>query len=167
MNQSVIVSPYVDYAFYSQVFHGDDIPEEEFGKYAARGEDLVDIMTWYRIPDIPEQLMTDRLAKTIRKAVCAAADQYKLLDLHQKGILKALEKAGQSGWVASESNDGYSVSYQNVLSGGGCMDSAGARNAYESVAKVAAWQYLADTGLLYRGAGNWHDMLRFGGGGMT
>lgn len=165
MSQTAITSPYVDYEFYTHVFYGDDISETEFNKFAARGEDLVDVITWNRIPDIPESLMTERLAIAIRKAVCAAAEQYKMLDLYTKGMLKSIEKAGKSGGVASESNDGYAVSYQNVLSGGAGLSAASdAKAAYEREAKVVALQYLADTGLLYRGAGNWHDRLRYATG---
>lgn len=161
MKQTAVTSPYVDYAFYTDTYHGDDIPADEFQKFSARGEDLVDIMTWNRIPDIPDWMMTELLATKIRKAVCAAAEQYKMLDMYRKGMLKALETSGQTGGVSSESNDGYSVSYRDVLSNaGGLMSEGGARNAFETEAKIAIWQYLVDTGLLYRGAGDWHDALR-------
>jgi hypothetical protein len=135
MVQTTVVSPYADYDFYKNVYHGTGIPEDDFIRLEARAEDELDAMTFHRIPNIDSKFMTNELAMNIRKAVCALAE-----------VQSTGETAGAGIGISSESNDGYSISYS--------------QNVQQEISKRmsnAAGKYLADSGLLYRGGGDWHD----------
>ncbi len=132
MVQTTVVSPYADYDFYVNVYHGNAIAESEFERLESRAEDELNAMTFYRIPGMDARIMTDLLATNIRKAVCAIAE---------------LQSTGESleVGISSESNDGYSVSYTQT-----------ARKDVEAQQRTAAARYIADSGLLYRGGGDWY-----------
>ncbi len=133
MAQTTVVSPYADYQFYKDVYHGVGLSEDDFIRLEARAEEELDAMTFHRIPIMEEKYMTDQIALDIRKAVCAMSE-----------LMKQGETIGVG--ISSESNDGYSVSY-----------SQNATKEMQNRMKNAASKYLADSGLLYRGGGAWHD----------
>lgn len=135
MIQTTVVSPYADYDFYHNTYHGIEVSEDNFTRLEARAEEELDAMTSYRIPGMDEKFMTERMALGIRKAVCAMVE-----------VIASGEAVGAGIGISSESNDGYSVSYsQNV------------QKEISNRLSSAARKYLADTGLLYRGGGKWHE----------
>ena len=141
MAQDIIVSPYADYEFYTTVMKRDELTQEEFEKYEIMAEDYIDGITWHRIPDMTESEMTERTALQIRKAVCMMAEQAAREDKASSEIPVGIN---------SENNDGYSVSYLNTTKTEQQSDA-------DSVMRGIAARYLADTGLLYRGGGAWHE----------
>lgn len=142
MIQTAVTSPYVDFTFYQETYKGTKITtQSEFEEHALRAEEILDEMTWDRIPNMDAQFMTEALAMKIRKAVCAMAEVSKQCNPMY------IEQKGSEG-VSSESNDGYSVSYQ---------DPGNMAAVYRSRSETAARRFLGTTGLLYRGGGNWHD----------
>lgn len=77
------------YEFYSGTYNGE-MTAEAFGKVLPRASALVDRMTLYTATDTED----------VQLATCAAADVFYI----EKDRL-------QSAGIASESNDGYSVTY--------------------------------------------------------
>ena len=113
----------VDFKYYSEVFHGR-MNKADFERLAVYASAYLDELTMGRLSDGLDADMEDRA----KKAFCSVADAYKLNE--------------QGGGVASESNDGISVTY---VSGVGGAKTDG-RRLYE-----AAALFLGPTGLLYRG----------------
>ena len=114
---------YADYAYYSQEY-GGTMPEADFKRLSRQASAFLDKVTFDRIAaGQPEAVM-----KKVRAACCAVADAYLLNE--------------QGGGVASETNDGVSVTYVAGVSNA----KTEGRRLYE-----AAALYLAHTGLLYRG----------------
>ena len=113
----------VDYEFYKDTFHGQ-MSESDFNRLSVYASAYVDELTMGRVSaDLPED--TQHRAKM---ALCAVADASRLTEL--------------GGGVASETNDGISVTYVAGVS----MAKSEGRRLYE-----AAALFLAPTGLLYRG----------------
>lgn len=114
---------YADYAYYSQEY-GGTMPEADFKRLSRQASAFLDMVTFDRIASgQPEKVM-----EKVKAACCAVADAYLLNE--------------QGGGVASETNDGVSVTYV-----------AGVSNAKTDDQRLqeAAVLYLAHTGLLYRG----------------
>lgn len=135
---------YANFCFYANEYYGHAIDEFAFPRLAIRASSYLDYYTQGRAGESPE-------LKELKMACCALAEQYQVIEqaqaLANKNISAAMESDG--GEVQSETVGSWSKSYR---SGG---DSAGAAaavaaNAQASLAAVAR-QYLAGTGLLYRG----------------
>lgn len=113
----------VDYNFYIGVFRGR-MSEADFERLAVYASAYLDELTMGRTDrELPAE--TEEKAKM---ALCAVADAYQMNE--------------QGGGVASETNDGISVTY---VAGVGSAKTEG-RRLYE-----AAALFLGSTGLLYRG----------------
>lgn len=89
---------YADYAFYADSWHGN-MPETEFAKWGARAGLEIDRLTQGRAAAAPPEM-----AQPLRCCCCALADALRTAD--------AVSDATQGGAVASETVDGYSVSYR-------------------------------------------------------
>lgn len=139
--QSILTSPYADYEFYKDTFLGEDIQEDDFRRMELRAEEKLNAFTFGRIKLMDEKLMTDDLALTIRKAVCAMAEEVQRSNPSYADL---------PGGVSSENLDGYAVSYAG-------RSSAQMHSDHISAMKSVAVQYLGHTGLLYRGGGDWYD----------
>lgn len=115
---------YATYEYYATEYLGNELDNEEFLRYAKRASAEIDYVTFGRLKEKTE------IPNEVKDAVCAVAEQ-----------MKASNTAAtvSSSGVASESNDGYSVSYREV-------SSASLRNEYQSKIRL----YLANTGLLSR-----------------
>jgi hypothetical protein len=112
----------VDYSFYADTFHGKAAPDE-FTRLSVKASAYLDDLTQGRITDgLPDATQTKA-----RLALCELVDTV------------ALNESG--GGIASESNDGVSVTY--IASKVAATD---AQRLYS-----AARLYLGGTGLLYRG----------------
>lgn len=83
------------------------------------------------------------IPEEVSLATCAIADV-----MYQDGMRK--DDAGRE--IASENNDGYSVSFVTSQSK--------TTGTVEHRCKKAAYPYLAHTGLLYRGCGPYDDKCR-------
>jgi len=113
----------VDYKYYSETFHGQ-MAEADFGRLAVYASAYLEELTMGKISG---ELTADAAEKA-KLAFCAVADTYLLNE--------------QGGGVASESNDGISVTYMAGISN----TKNDGRRLYE-----AAALFLGPTGLLYRG----------------
>lgn len=137
---------YADFTYYQQQFMGSSISEDDFPRLALRASQFLDYYTKDRSKKDPER-------EALKMACCALAEQYQLIDSARAAQAKALsasaEKAGQE--LQSETVGPWSRTYK---SGG---EAAASINTLSAEAQAAlagiARQYLANTGLLYRGGG--------------
>lgn len=82
------MAAYADYAFYQNEYGGKKVSETEFKPLSLKASALVDQITFHRAEETNE----------VKMAVCAAVD--------------SLSIPGDDGNIASENNDGYSVTYK-------------------------------------------------------
>lgn len=122
-------SPYVDFNFYRNVYHGTQIKADDFLNAEMQAEAFVDGITFGRIRKLEE------IPDCVKKAICSAAEEM------DRFI------SGKKNQIKSESNDGYSVTYADAMSENSC------RNAMKS--DVRRW--LAGTGLMYKGWSKVYD----------
>lgn len=111
-----------DYAFYASVY-GGTLPEEDFIRLRGRASAYLASITLGKseLAALPETVR-----KSVDMALCAVVD--------------TMHKAENGGDVASESNDGISITY-----------AAKAQQTEQQRLLDAASAHLAWTGLLYRG----------------
>ena len=125
---------YADYAYYTDTFYGEMLTDEDvFTKFAARASDYIDRITMNRARDYVVLHPDD---ENIKKACCAAAEQYYMLSGIRAGI------ASEDGEIASESVGSHSVSYRSGFETAASLEA--------DLRKIVS-AYLALTGLLYRG----------------
>ena len=82
------MAAYADYEFYQNEYGGTKVPKTEFKSLSLKASALVDQITFHRAEGTNE----------VKMAVCAAVD--------------SLYIPGDDGNIASETNDGYSVTYK-------------------------------------------------------
>lgn len=128
---------YADRGFYENTFHGEIIPEKAFPGMILKASIFVKFLTFSRVDEMEE------IPEEVQLAACAVADV-----MYQD--IKARDDAGRE--IASENNDGYSVSFVTSQSK--------TTATVEYRCKKAAYPYLAHTGLLYRGCGPYDDKCR-------
>lgn len=112
---------YADYTFYKNEFCGK-MSEEDYARLSRKASNYLDYVCFDRITEVTEK---------VKNACCAVAETYLLNE--------------QGGGIASESNDGISVTYVN---GGTALSEE--QRLYQTVQ-----MYLAHTGLMYRGVDNY------------
>ena len=123
MADEAIRSPYVDYEYYTDTYHGSKITKEDFLGVEDMAESFLDQITFGRIRRL------DSVPDCVKKAVCCAAEMI------------AANNSKLDSNVKSESNDGYSVSY---------ADASSYRTLQGEMYRTAK-MYLANTRLLNRG----------------
>lgn len=79
---------YTDYAFYTNEYYGDVVPENDFPKYADRASDRIDTITFDRLADgLPSD---SRANKKVQKAVCSVAEALYQIDSIKNTLLNNL-----------------------------------------------------------------------------
>ena len=137
---------YSDFEFYQDGFYGNLIPMEDFPRFASRASDFIDYYTEGKA----EQASDESILTLIKKACCAIAEQM-YLDEQSKAIAAksfAAALSSESGEIKSESVGSWSRSYATASDY--VAKSASMKDSNASYAAIAR-QYLANTGLLYRG----------------
>ena len=134
---------YADYTYYAGIYMGS-VSEDDFPRLAVRASSFLDYYTQNRAEDYAD-------LEAVKMCCCALVDQYMLIDTAQELARKNVSAglASDEGELQSETVGGYS---RTLRSGGGSSVAAlkaasEAKNALASVAR----EYLAHTGLLYRG----------------
>lgn len=136
---------YADYQYYKNTYLGTAIQETDFPCLALRASSFLDYYTQGRAAQNSD-------LDALKMACCAVAEQYQYIDtaqaLAQKSLSASLESDGE---LQSQTVGSWSKTYR---SGG---DSAQRALSSVQTAQAAlgalAQQYLAGTGLLYRGRG--------------
>ncbi len=132
---------YADYAYYTTVYMGISIQADDFPRLAVRASSYLDYYTQGRAEN---HLELDAL----KMACCALAEQYQVMDLAQTAMSRAAS-TDTSGELQSQTVGGWSKTYRSGWDGAKAAADA-ANNARASLANIAQ-QYLAGTGLIYRG----------------
>lgn len=122
-------SPYVDYKYYREAFHGASMNETEFLNAEIEAEAFVNAATFGRIRKLEE------IPDCVKDAICSAAD-----------VMQEYIKGRESN-ISSESNDGYSVTYRAALKSEDC----------EKAMKTKVKRHLSGTGLTYGGRSKIYD----------
>lgn len=135
---------YADYEFYKDAYLGTAIDEKDYDRLALRASSFLDYYTQGRAAKNPE-------LPALKMACCALAEQYQFIDtaqaVAQKNLAYSMESIGPE--AASESVGAWSKSFR---SGGESAAAAlgGTSSVKDELANIVR-QYLAGTGLLYRG----------------
>lgn len=135
---------YADYTYYSGVYMGT-VSSGDFPRLAVRASSFLDYFTQNRAKDNAE-------LDEVKMCCCALVDKYAVIEAAQELAIKNLVSAVANGAeVKSETVGGYS----RTLATGG-ESAVSAMNATDGARKLLAetcMEYLANTGLLYRGRG--------------
>lgn len=138
---------YADYDFYCNEYLGRTIKYEDFDRFALRGSQYLDYITWGKAHK-------NACLRPLKMACCALAEQYQTIEAAKELAVQSLNAGitDDGKELQSETVGNWSQSYR---SGG-----SSAAEALEAADKAAdktlhdiAQRYLAHTGLLYRGAG--------------
>lgn len=126
--------PYVDTAYYHDIFKGEPVHDADFPSLCMRAEELIEEMTLYRVTPFTFPALPEGMQERVKRAVCAqieyldangGADMDNGADLQSVGLGK--------------------FSYTRASGSNGSTEQA--------VYAPRAVRILAPTGLLYRGGG--------------
>lgn len=134
---------YSDYEFYSGCYLGT-VGEEDFERLVIRASSFLEYYTQGRVKNFAD-------FDAVKMCCCALVDQYKLIETAQELARKNVDAglASDGAEVQSETVGGYS----RTLRSGGDSSLAALKAASEAKQALAGVvrEYLAHTGLLYRG----------------
>lgn len=136
---------YADFEYYANTYFGTAIEYNDFSRLSLRASAFLDYYTQGRAAKNAE-------LDALKMCCCAIAEQYQYIDtakaLAQKSITSSL---GNNGELQSQTVGSWSKTYR---SGGDSAQQAlsSVQTAQAALATIAQ-QYLAGTGLLYRGRG--------------
>ena len=122
-------TPCVSFEFYQEVYHGSIADDKNFDNAELESEAFIDMITFGRIGRLEE------IPDCVKFAICSVTD----------AMVKFSESRKNN--VASESNDGYSVTYVSGVTDADCNREMQSR----------ARRWLANTGLMYRGGSKKYD----------
>lgn len=134
---------YADYDFYASVYYGVAITEDDFPRLASKASDFID----YYTKDKAATATDETIVLAIRKACCAVAE--KMLEAEQAQRLRTKYVSGEltDTGVKSETVGSWSRSYATAAD---YVNSGATSDPRAEYAKIVL-EYLANTGLLYRG----------------
>lgn len=136
---------YADYRYYITTYLGTAIQEDDFPRLSLRASSFLDYYTQGRAA-------RNRELDALKMACCAVAEQMQLADIAQetaaKSLSASLSSAG-SGELQSQSVGSWSKTYRS--GGESAQQALTAAQTAKAALASAANQYLAGTGLLYRG----------------
>ena len=125
---------YADYEYYCDIYKGT-VDADSFCRLAARASSFLDYYTQNRAKDFSE-------LDAVKMCCCALVDQYMLIDTAQE-----LARKNVSAGLASDEGELQSETVGGDSSVAALKASSEAKKDLASVAR----EYLAHTGLLYRG----------------
>lgn len=134
---------YADYTYYTEQFLGTAIKAEEFPRLSLCASAYLDYYTQGRAAENADM-------DALKMACCAVAEQYQIIEAARLLASKSVAgSAGNAGELQSQTVGSWSKTYRSPgESAGLAMDAA--KSASGALGAVA-WEYLAGTGLLYRG----------------
>ena len=136
---------YADYAYYTTAYLGTTIGEADFPRLSLRASSYLDYYTQGRAGENPD-------LDALKMACCAVAEQMQLADIAQETAAKSLSASLSSagpGELQSQSVGSWSKTYRS--GGESAQQALTAAQTAKAALASAANQYLAGTGLLYRG----------------
>lgn len=136
---------YANYEYYTSTYLGTAIKEDDFPRLSMRASSFLDYYTQGRAAQNAD-------LDALKMACCAIAEQYQYVDtaqsLAQKSLTTSLETDGE---LQSQTVGSWSKTYRS--GGETAQQAAVAAQTAQASLSAAAMQYLAGTGLLYRGRG--------------
>lgn len=135
---------YADYTYYAGIYMGS-VSEEDFPRLAVRASSFLDYFTQNRAKDNVD-------LDAVKMCCCALVDKYAVIEAAQALAMKNLANAAANDAEVKSETVG---SYSRTLATGG-ESALSALNTTDGVKKLLAetcMEYLAHTGLLYRGGG--------------
>ena len=135
---------YADYDYYSGTYLGT-VSEEDFPRLAVRASSFLDYYTRNKAKDHAN-------LDAVKMCCCALVDKYAVIESAQALAVKNLANAAANDAEVKSETVG---SYSRTLATGG-ESALSALNATDGAKKLLAetcMEYLAHTGLLYRGGG--------------
>lgn len=134
---------YADYTYYAGIYMGS-VSEEDYPRLAVRASSFLDYYTQNRAKDNADM-------DAVKMCCCALVDKYQLIETAQQLAATKLTAALTVDDVKSETVGGYS---RTLASGGEAAASAlSATDGAKKLLAATCNEYLAHTGLLYRGGG--------------
>lgn len=136
---------YADYDYYKEKYLGNSIEKADFPHLALRSSQYLDYITLGKSKSSSD-------LEAVKMACCAIAEQYQDIEAAQALYKRSLASGISDGAeVQSESVGSWSRSYRS--GGESAQTAAQAADFAKSALYQIAQQYLAQTGLLYRGGG--------------
>lgn len=136
---------YADFEYYSTVYLGTAIKEDDFPRLSLRASSFLDYYTQGRAAQNPD-------LDALKMACCAIAEQHQYIDtaqaLAQKSLSTSLESGGE---LQSQTVGSWSKTYRS--GGDSAQQALSSVQTAQAALGAIAQQYLAGTGLLYRGRG--------------
>lgn len=120
---------YATYTFYTDTYLGSALTEQEFARASKRASSFIDYYTIGKAKDYPDD------DNALAMCCCALAEQYQIIE-------NAKVQSMSGGEVKSQTVGAWSKTYAS-----GVETAEAARKTLEDI----AMDYLAWTGLLYRG----------------
>lgn len=133
---------YADFEYYSGTYMGT-VSEEDFPRLAVRASSFIDYYTRNKAKDHAD-------LDAVKMCCCALVDKYAVIEAAQALAMKNLANAAANDAEVKSETVG---SYSRTLATGG-ESALSALNATDGAKKLLAetcMEYLAHTGLLYRG----------------
>ena len=136
---------YADYEYYTTAYLGTAIKEDDFPRLSLRASSFLDYYTQGRAAQNPD-------LDALKMACCAVAEQYQYIDtaqaLAQKSLSASLESDGE---LQSQTVGSWSKTYRS--GGDSAQQALSSVHTAQAALGSVVQQYLAGTGLLYRGRG--------------
>lgn len=134
---------YANYDFYRNEYFGRAIEETDFLRFALRASQYIDYITMGKA-----EARSD--LEAVKMCCCALAEQYQVMEIAHELVQKSLSAVSANGTeVSSETVGSWSRSYRS--SGDSAQSAAQSAQAVKTTLRDTVMQYLARTGLLYRG----------------
>ncbi len=135
---------YADYTYYADTYLGT-VSEGDFPRLAVRASSFLDYYTQNRAKD-------NANLDAVKMCCCALVDKYAIIEAAQEAAAKGLARASAGEAEAKSETVG---NFSRTLATGG-ESALSALNTSDSARKLlvdTCREYLANTGLLYRGRG--------------
>ncbi len=134
---------YADYIYYSGTYMGT-VSEEDYPRLAVRASSFLDYYTQNRAKDNADM-------DAVKMCCCALVDKYQLIEAAQQLAATRLTAALTGDDVKSETVGGYSRTL--ATSGESAVSALNVTDGAKKLLAATCNEYLAHTGLLYRGRG--------------
>lgn len=133
---------YADYTYYSETYIGN-VSEEDFPRLAVRASSFLDYYTLSKAKDNAD-------LDAVKMCCCALVDKYAVIEAAQALAMKNLANAAASDAEVKSETVG---SYSRTMATGGesALSALSATDGAKKLLAATCDEYLAHTGLLYRG----------------
>ena len=134
---------YANYSYYSGIYGGSMIPEEQFDYCSDRASEYIDQQTYDRlVNDVPEELINK-----VSSCCCELAEDIYRFSTASSGNGS---NSGAVSGIASEKIGQYSITYRSAAENISAMLNGSGAGLLDLLYSVIS-KHLSSTGLLYKG----------------